>query len=145
MARLNMLLPLALLNNTWVEHQHSTRWTVHKLQVCIRYSHKFAVRKIKRASTSMCLMKCHCPLLPVPPTGSFIEVSPHPPRWHLQSFQPLVHHSRSKCKHFQINSSTFDIAKPYPIISAATDQLCEVNSTACLPPYDYNAASSIHS
>lgn len=43
-----------------------------------------------RTSASSSLVKCQRPLPSVPPTGSFKEVSPCPPPWHLQllSFHP---------------------------------------------------------
>lgn len=113
--------------------------------------------------TSSCctLVKCQRPLPSVPPTGSFKEVSPCPPRWHLQplSFHPFVPHSGSKSCHlsptkiiqvqqlhlcYRVHSTPDKKESPYPISALVwwKDQLCRIKSIpgiTRLPPYGFKS------
>lgn len=92
------------------------------------------------------------------PTGSFKEVSPRPPRWHLQPlpFHPFVPHSGSKSCHlsstkiiqkqlhlcYRVLSTPHKKESPYPISALVwwKDPLCRIKSIpgiTHLPPYGF--------
>lgn len=101
----------------------------------VRYIHMFVCKTCPWCS----LVKCQCPLPSVTPTGSFKEVRPCPPPWHLQLLSSHLfvppppgsksRHPSSTKKLFKCVFSTTDrIWKPLSnyCISVAKDQLCRI-------------------